>query len=742
MEAHHQRGRSPSVGQQAIKRQTPSPSPHSSYHTPMVSAGLGLDQSLVGASNSFISNFDSNLNSAGQHPFNLSNSDFNQQPQYSQSQSPFLQPQGSPQNPSNPSFGQQGDGLFSPGLLDGNNPLPNAQDSYNQQFFQNGGANEDPLDPNYLVDPQLLGGGQSVDQSIDPSALLNPASSAPNHDSIPAHLLQPDMRHSSISPQASPSLVQGGFSPNHSRHASLDPSSAAFPPGTGDWSGMRFGSHRRTPSDQYSEVSSQPSPYLGNTEPYDPIEHPSPLMGAQVDPQMAQGAAMFEQITLSENQVHQGHGYPGVSPHHSPHISPNLAAQQQSLPAFTSVDNFGLNQSIGGPYDDVFQNQNQETFPSAPENGMSMNNGQGSMPTPGILISFEPPSRQGSFEPPKPDVKQEDTLQPPSRSPSRNRERAKSDPHAGRSRGSTPALEDRLSPNHARSSRSPSPSGVGKNRRSSTSSVPHDREYMLGLANPDRPSSGASGESVGSGSKRTQKHPATFQCSLCPKRFTRAYNLRSHLRTHTDERPFVCTVCGKAFARQHDRKRHEGLHSGEKKFVCRGQLKSSSQWGCGRRFARADALGRHFRSEAGRVCIRPLLEEEAAEKSWDAAAASQSQSPGMHAGMMGMESGQMGPGIGMSTSPQPGFEGYSGSADPAAQMPYRLPAALLAQYPTLSSVWDSLPTTTVDDLDDRGGDISGRSSYDAGSGYEDEGEGEFGDQRMGASGWVSDSGYY
>ncbi|KAL3417404.1 hypothetical protein PVAG01_11404 [Phlyctema vagabunda] len=110
--------------------------------------------------------------------------------------------------------------------------------------------------------------------------------------------------------------------------------------------------------------------------------------------------------------------------------------------------------------------------------------------------------------------------------------------------------------------------------------------------------------------KRVPRHPATFQCSLCPKRFTRAYNLRSHLRTHTDERPFICNICGKAFARQHDRKRHEGLHSGEKRFVCKGELQSGGSWGCGRRFARIDALARHFLSEAGQICIMPLYDND------------------------------------------------------------------------------------------------------------------------------------
>lgn len=135
----------------------------------------------------------------------------------------------------------------------------------------------------------------------------------------------------------------------------------------------------------------------------------------------------------------------------------------------------------------------------------------------------------------------------------------------------------------------------GKDRVSS-------REKMLELASPNQPS------------KRTQKHPSVYACHLCEKRFTRPYNLKSHLRTHTDERPFICSVCGKAFARQHDRKRHEDLHTGEKKFQCKGLLKNGEPYGCGRKFARADALRRHFQTEAGKECIRLLVEEDEKER--------------------------------------------------------------------------------------------------------------------------------
>ncbi|KAK9243293.1 hypothetical protein V1506DRAFT_463222 [Lipomyces tetrasporus] len=79
-------------------------------------------------------------------------------------------------------------------------------------------------------------------------------------------------------------------------------------------------------------------------------------------------------------------------------------------------------------------------------------------------------------------------------------------------------------------------------------------------------------------------------CPHCSQSFTRHHNLKSHLLTHSHEKPFTCTTCNSKFRRLHDLKRHSKLHTGEKPYVCAK---------CGRKFARGDALARHGKGANG-----------------------------------------------------------------------------------------------------------------------------------------------
>ena len=744
----HERGRSPSAGQAGHIRNGTSASPHPPHDPSFPGSNLDLPSdhyNSLGAQPNAASFNDISFTQDFSQPGSLY-TNFQEQGQKlpqaptlaSQggdlSSHTFLQSQGySAQGNTgfNYTQGGQGSNHVSPVSLSQNNsPLG----SSTTDAFPSFDVNQQSFEQNASVDPSLLSDGdpssldillQGANGNTDTS--INPmATSMQSHSPTPPHLLPGMARRTSgsPSPSTSPSYQQNHFdSFNRPRNTSesLDPSSAMFPQGQNDWSNMgAYRSHRRTPSDQHSDYSgshsNQASPFMQTMDSFD-NSHSSPLLNASQDPSFNDGLGL-ERFNLNDPQAPQQQQQQNLySPHHSPHISPRLNPEQQSLPPFTSADSYGMMQNQNGQYGqhsqqgglEMFPSVAQDPFPSLNQTSPGDHGLADQMSPPEINIDYAPPSLQTENSRPANDG---EALSPPARAQSRNRIRAKSDSYASGSRspspvpsrGRSPSLQpnmqggDKLSPfdNTSNSSRSPSPArgrngSLGRNRSSSNAS--DQRDYILDLAIPERSPSN-SGEKSG----RVQKHPATFQCNLCPKRFTRAYNLRSHLRTHTDERPFVCTVCGKAFARQHDRKRHEGLHSGEKKFVCKGQLQSGNQWGCGRRFARADALGRHFRSEAGRVCIKPLLDEEAADrhKAW----------------MEEQQQAQVAAGY---VAPQPMMP-QPGSID---MMGNFLPAALLAQYPALAGIdWSTVPQGPPPDE----GDYSGRSSFEASSGGEYYGE--------------------
>ncbi|KAJ3177525.1 hypothetical protein HK101_010223 [Irineochytrium annulatum] len=100
-------------------------------------------------------------------------------------------------------------------------------------------------------------------------------------------------------------------------------------------------------------------------------------------------------------------------------------------------------------------------------------------------------------------------------------------------------------------------------------------------------------------------------CPYCPSQFTRKQNLRSHLSTHTLDKPHACVEggCDARFRRRQEMLRHHrSVHGGveARPWCCPGK-------GCGRRFARGDALKRHLEAARSFGCRmaaekRPALE--------------------------------------------------------------------------------------------------------------------------------------
>lgn len=398
-----QRGRSPSAGHQQLHINNHSPSPHSFQDDG--SRGLGLPDQIQGNGQTFLSN-GFNPNTA------FPNTDFMNQQTQSFSQGGLGEANYASTTGITPQFKQEGQsspysqpqlGTFTQDLMNATSGFGDAGD-----FALFPAVNSAEYDPSFFSgDPAPASRNGSVNLSqID-------MSSPHNTSTPPGNLFQPDARSpGSAHKPSSFDASQFPSSSKHTRNASLGPESAAFPHGQiMEWGIMRpqFTGHRRTPS-EYSDVSVssvQHSPNLGHHDSFDQVDpRHSPMQQAQDS--IYENVLGIGSFSLSDTQIqHPASSGQGLSPAHSPSMSPRLSPQQVHVMGqqntMYSMDSNGYVQS------NVYNQNQQEAFPQL-HNEM----GQSQQMVPDINVEFAPASRQNSFEPPKPSLDQ-DALTPPER---------------------------------------------------------------------------------------------------------------------------------------------------------------------------------------------------------------------------------------------------------------------------------------------------------------------------------------
>ena len=88
---------------------------------------------------------------------------------------------------------------------------------------------------------------------------------------------------------------------------------------------------------------------------------------------------------------------------------------------------------------------------------------------------------------------------------------------------------------------------------------------------------------------RTHSGEKPFRCPVCDRRFSQSSSVTTHMRTHSGERPYRCRLCKKAFSDSSTLTKHLRIHSGEKPYQCKL---------CLLRFSQSGNLNRHMRVHA------------------------------------------------------------------------------------------------------------------------------------------------
>ena len=135
-------------------------------------------------------------------------------------------------------------------------------------------------------------------------------------------------------------------------------------------------------------------------------------------------------------------------------------------------------------------------------------------------------------------------------------------------------------------------------RSSNMASNKLDSEEEIDLEENSNEENQPSSSTMNMERKRAKPHIYYYECDYqgCDQLFTRKWNMKQHVRTHTGETPFICEECGNEFKHSGILKTHRMYkHTKEKNFPCGD---------CNKRFTTKDNLKTHERVHSGETPLR------------------------------------------------------------------------------------------------------------------------------------------